>query len=257
MHRSAFNARRIGSVTVEARSRESAIQLIRDALESPRPNLISFCNAHTVNLAASDPDFANFLKAFVIFNDGLGVDIASRILYGEPFPANLVGTDFVPELLNATCGLRVFLLGSATPVVEEARRVLRERHPEHRFVGTHHGFFTEDEESAVIAKIRSAAPDLILVGMGQPKQEKWSARNLHDVPAVTMCVGAFLEFSAGSFRRAPSWVRAARLEWAYRLALEPRRLATRYLVGNATFMARVFRDRAKQMRSFRRKPRKC
>ena len=238
--------RKIGRVKIEVLPRDAAIELIRAAFKSGRPRLIGFCNAHTVNLAARNDEFATALQSFTILNDGVGVDVASRVLYGEAFPTNLVGTDFVPDLLEATSSLRVFLLGSATAVSERALAVLQERYKQHNFVGAHHGFFAASEDETVVAKIRKAAPDLILVGMGQPRQEVWSQDNLCDIPAVTMCVGALLEFSAGSVPRAPSWVRTARLEWAYRLVLEPRRLGKRYLIGNFEFIARVLRDRASQ-----------
>jgi len=222
-----------------------------------RPQLVGFCNAHTVNLAAHDDDFATALASFLMFNDGIGVDLASRLLYGRPFPSNLVGTDFVPALLDAApFELRIFLLGSSAEVVAKASATLQALYPSHSVVGTHHGFFSPDESESVVSKIQAAAPELVLVGMGQPRQELWSVQNLATLPALTMCVGALLEFTAGTVPRAPQWMRSARSEWLYRLALEPRRLARRYLIGNVEFMGRVFRDYARQRRSSRRTQRR-
>jgi alpha-1,3-mannosyltransferase len=235
----------IGRVRIAVLERDEAIARILASFRSGEPLLVGFCNAHTVNLAASDRQFAASLGSFLMLNDGVGVDLASRILYEEPFPSNLVGTDLVPELLGAAePGLRLFLIGSADGVAARAGKALCRQFPAHAIVGTHHGFLSSDEQEKLALAVRAARPDLILVGMGQPRQELWSLEHLADVPAVTMCVGAFLEFAAGTIPRAPRWLRTARLEWLYRLALEPRRLARRYLVGNVEFMLRVFRQRA-------------
>jgi alpha-1,3-mannosyltransferase len=252
------STRRIGRVEVQVLEQLAALQLMLSRIESGEPHLVGFCNAHTVNLAARDDAFVTALQSFVMLNDGIGVDLASRILYGEPFPTNLVGTDFVPALLNtAQFDLRVYLLGSSATAVGEARASLTKSHPRHTIVGAHHGFFSSAEHEAIVDDIRAASPDLILVGMGQPRQELWSYHNLADVPAVTICVGALFEFIAGSVPRAPRWMRSARLEWLYRLALEPRRLGRRYLIGNVEFMARLLRSHASQPRSSPRKQRRC
>jgi len=242
--------RQIGRVRMEVAQRSAALDRVIACLRSGTPQLVTFCNAHTVNLAARDDDFVNALESFLTFNDGIGVDLASRILYGQPFPCNLAGTDFVPALLDrAAPGLRIFLLGSAAGVAEKAGYNLQKRFPGHAVVGTHDGFFSAAEAKGVVAKVRASSPDLVLVGMGQPRQELWSLEHLGEVPAVTICVGALLDFTAGRVRRAPRWIRAVRLEWLYRLALEPRRLGRRYLVGNVVFLARVVRDRARGRRS--------
>jgi alpha-1,3-mannosyltransferase len=242
--------RQIGRVRVEVSDRPAALSWVSKHIRSGRAQLVSFCNAHTVNLAARDDRFAAALQSFLMLNDGIGVDLASRVLYGEAFPCNLAGTDFVPALLDfAQPGLRIFLLGSASGVAEQAAEQLHKRYPRHHIVGTHPGFFQESKSSEVAAEIRASSSNLILVGMGQPRQELWSFEYLRDIPAVTMCVGALLDFTAGRVQRAPPWIRAARLEWLYRLALEPRRLGGRYLVGNVLFLARVLRDRVRRPRS--------
>lgn len=129
---------------------------------------------------------------------------------------------------------------------ERAARALASRFPQHDVVGVQHGFFAEAESERIVADIRAASPDLILVGMGQPRQEVWAHRHLATVPAVTMCVGAYLDFAAGVVARAPQMIRRMRLEWAYRLWQEPRRLASRYLIGNAAFLYAIARERFEQ-----------
>jgi alpha-1,3-mannosyltransferase len=238
------NRRLIGRVSIEVLDRSSAIKTIIEAVQSGCPKLVSFCNAHTANLAATDDVFASALDKFMILNDGFGVDLASRLLYGNPFPENLCGTDFVPDLLSsAGSGFRIFLLGSAPGVAEKAAATLKLLHPGHMIVGTRNGYFHADNQQAVCDQIMESRPNLLLVGMGQPRQELWAAQHFEKFEAVTMCVGAFLDFTAGTITRAPRWVRAARFEWAYRLALEPRRLAQRYLIGNFEFLCRMVSDK--------------
>ena len=236
--------RRIGLLDVIALGTDAAVAMIRDAVVTAQPSIFGFCNAHTTNLARADPDFAAAARQATFFNDGIGVDLASRIVYGAPFPANLNGTDLTPAVLAALpAGTGVFLLGSPGDVAARARDILAHRYPALNFVGAENGFFGRAEEPALAERIRASGADLVLVGMGHPHQELWAARNFAAVGAVLMCVGAFFDFTAAAVPRAPGWVRAARAEWAYRLLREPRRMARRYLIGNITFLAAVVRQR--------------
>jgi alpha-1,3-mannosyltransferase len=245
--------RRIGRVSIGVWERDAAIEQILADFACGQPRIVAFCNAHTVNLAAADEGLASVLGMAMVLNDGVGVDLASRLLYGEPFPSKLAGTDFVPALLKAAkTDLRIFLLGSKAGVAERAAVALRRLYPRHTVVGTHQGFFSRQEEEEVCRWMVETRPNLILVGMGQPQQEFWATRNFQKFAAVTMCVGAFLDFAAGTVPRAPLWLREIRLEWTYRLAHEPRRLWRRYLIGNFEFMLRLLHDRATRPRSSRR-----
>lgn len=234
--------RRIGQVSVTVSCRREFLRRIDRCLSSParRPLFVAFCNAHTANTAQRDPAFAAALAQALVVNDGIGVDLASSVLFGRPFQENLAGTDLVDQVLERAAGsLRIFLVGSAPGVAEQAARALRERAPRHRVVGTAHGFFTDAETPELIARIRASTPDLVLVGMGHPRQEIWCAAHHRELGAITMAVGAYLDFLAGEVRRAPYWVRRARCEWMFRLVQEPRRLARRYLIGNMRFLARL------------------
>nr|WP_279330580.1 WecB/TagA/CpsF family glycosyltransferase [Sphingomonas oleivorans] len=237
LYRDALHGRRqIGQVAIDVLSRHAALRRIRGYLACGAPLMVAFCNAHSVNSARTDPAFARAMGRALVLNDGIGVDLASRWLFGRPFPDNLNGTDLVPALLAAERRpLRLFLLGSAPGVAERAAAALR-KHYHHQIVGVHHGHYDAAEEEVVLAKVIEAKPDLVLVGMGHPRQELWAAAYWERLPAVTMCIGAYLDFAAGVVPRAPSWVRRARMEWLYRLWQEPRRLAKRYLVGNLSFL---------------------
>jgi exopolysaccharide biosynthesis WecB/TagA/CpsF family protein len=237
--------RQIGDVVIEATTQSAALNQLEHAVAERRSGAWGFCNAHTVKTARGFPGFRDALGQMTLFNDGLGLDIASRLLYGESFPENLNGTDLTPALLAALpAGTPVFLIGSIPGIADQAVAPLTTRFPNIRIVGTQHGYFAEQEEALITARIRLSGAQLVLVGMGHPVQEMWAVRNMATIDAPLLCVGAFLDFAAGKVSRAPTIVRALRSEWLYRLALEPRRLARRYLMGNLTFLTAVLRQRA-------------
>ena len=223
--------------------RDQALDTILSAVATKSSLRVAFVNAHLATIAARDPDVAHALSGFCLLNDGVGIDLASRLLHGARFPANLNGTDFTPALLDAAPdSLRVYLLGATAEVIAAAASAFADRWPRHAVVGFRDGFFAPDEEPALAAAIRAGEPEVILVGMGCPRQELWLAR--HDVAPVGLAVGAFFDFQAGRVARAPPWMRRARLEWVFRLGLEPGRLWRRYLPGTAAFLARVLWQRA-------------
>ena len=238
--------RRIGPVDVAVMTREDALARVLDAIDTREPLVIAFANAHAVNTATADPAFAAALRGALVLNDGIGLAIASRSLYGRPFPANLNGTDFTPALLAALRRpTRLFLVGSAPGVAEEAGRRLAAAHPLVEVVGTEHGFVPPAEEAALTDRILASRADLVLAAMGNPRQELWARAHGERLGIPILCVGALLDFTAGEVRRAPAWTRRLHAEWVYRLAQEPRRLARRYLAGNLVFMAGVARQWAR------------
>lgn len=171
--------------------------------------------------------------------DGMPLVWVSR-WRGTPLPERVAGSDAIFALcrLAAERGYRVFLLGGAPGVGDSASANLRARYPGLRIVGVESPPFREPtaaEHAALIDRIRDARPDLLIVAFSQPKGERWIHANYRDL-GVPVCVqlGASLDFAAGRVRRAPRWLQRAGLEWAYRLALEPRRLAGRY-IGNGLF----------------------
>jgi alpha-1,3-mannosyltransferase len=236
--------RRIGHVRVDVLDQAEAASEVLGAAHAGRPLMVAFCNAHTANLAARDKSLRDALGQALVLNDGIGVDIASRALFGERFPANLNGTDFVPHLLGAATGpIRLFLLGAAEGVADAAAATIRNRYPHVEVVGTRHGFFSDDQHGEVLDMIRRSGANMVLVAMGQPRQELWAARHHQQIAGPVLCVGALFDFLAERVPRAPLAVRKLRLEWVFRLAQEPRRLSGRYLVGNLAFIGRVLSQR--------------
>jgi N-acetylglucosaminyldiphosphoundecaprenol N-acetyl-beta-D-mannosaminyltransferase len=212
------------------------------------PLLVTYLNAHCSNLAARDAEYCAAVNRFdLVYADGQGVVWASRVL-GAPVPERVNAGDFIPDFcrLCASEGIRLFLLGSYEGVPERAAQTWSKAAPGLAVAGTRHGFFTPEEEESVATQINAARPDILIVGMSAPRQELWTlrwAQRLH-VPVI-WCVGALFEYFSDTRPRAPVWMRRAGLEWLFRLALEPRRLWRRYLVGNARFVWRVLRARRK------------
>ncbi len=216
---------------------EALDQLFRDA-----PVSAFFINAHCVNVAATDPVYRWALaSADRLLPDGIGVAIAARI-QGTRLKENLNGTDlFVPLMRTAAARQRaVYFLGAAPGVAAEAAARAAALAPGLTIAGCHHGFFDAAEEDALIAAINASGADVLLVALGVPTQEIWIARNRHRLaPRLVLGVGAQFDFWSGRVARAPALVRQVGCEWMWRLALEPRRLARRYLIGNVAFLGRI------------------
>jgi exopolysaccharide biosynthesis WecB/TagA/CpsF family protein len=234
-------SRDILGVTVLDPGRKAALDIMHRAISARRHVKLAFCNAHTANTAWRDDVFQHALQGFTVLPDGVGVDMAARWLSGRRFEANLNGTDFVPALLaSSPAPLRVAMIGGKPGVAERAAQSLSRIDPRHRFGPTLHGFADASATQAWLAALAKAPVDVILVAMGNPRQELWIAENVTSAHGtIAIGVGALFDFAAGDVSRAPEIVRRLRLEWAYRLAQEPRRLFKRYVVGNPLFMIRV------------------
>jgi N-acetylglucosaminyldiphosphoundecaprenol N-acetyl-beta-D-mannosaminyltransferase len=205
-------------------------------------------------LSAEEPRLRaiNDRAAFVVA-DGAPLVWASR-LNGTPLPERVAGSDLIFDLcdLSAREGFRVFLLGAADGVAEEAARQLLARYPGLVIAGTECPPFREPtllEHEELIARIRAAKPDILFLAFGQPKGEFWLAENLEalGVP-VCMQIGASLDFAAKRVPRAPRVFQKVGLEWAWRMSLEPRRLVPRYTRNALFILGRVARDLASRRR---------
>lgn len=236
-------SRNILGIAVSAATTQQALNYLDDRLQQRIPTCVAFLNANTSNIAASQPRLAAILQDWVIFCDGIGADIASRALYGIAFPENLNGTDFTPFFLrNTRHALRVFVLGGHPDVLQRALEEIRTRAPQHQYVGSQHGYFQPHETSKVVETIKASQADVLIVAFGTPLQEFWLADHFAATRCqLGFCVGGLLDFVSGAKPRAPLWVRRIRMEWIYRLMLEPGRMWRRYILGNIRFLARVAR----------------
>lgn len=201
---------------------------------------------HVVKLQKNDTFRAAYDAADMVVVDGKPVLLASRLL-GKSLPETVPGSDLCPalfELANQGTGLRVFLFGAADGVAERAAEAIQSRWPNIDVCGVYSppmGFHADAPSNAVaLEKINAAKPDVLLVGLGAPKQEIWThaMRDRLQVK-VALCVGATIDFLAGEKARAPIWVRRIGMEWLHRALSEPRRLLGRY-VYDAWVFPRLF-----------------
>jgi exopolysaccharide biosynthesis WecB/TagA/CpsF family protein len=240
-----FPAKRILGINVASIGWDDATAYLRRLLRERSYTKIGFLNAHNANVACRDSEFAAAMQDFLVLPDGVGVDMAAKLLYGEPFPSNLNGTDFIPHFITSMAEpITVGLLGATRKNAEAALANLAKLAPQHRIELIHDGYFSKEEEPEVLSRIAALRPDVLLVAMGVPRQELWIASKL--TPAhctLPVAVGALLDFLSGSVPRAPLWVRRWRLEWVFRLVVEPGRLWRRYVVGNPLFLLRVLRQK--------------
>jgi N-acetylglucosaminyldiphosphoundecaprenol N-acetyl-beta-D-mannosaminyltransferase len=234
---------------------EHTLDWIDAAVGSGHRGYVCVAATHTVMACQEDPE----LRAAV-----LGADFT--VPDGQPlvWALNALGADlgdrvYGPDLMERACeraartGRRFYLYGGRNQgALVELTRTLRLQHPGLKVVGGHAPPFrplTPDEEDAVVADINRAAPDVVWVGIGVPKQEKWMARMRERLQApVLVGVGAAFDFHAGLIPQAPAWMQRAGLEWAFRLVQEPGRLWRRYLRYNPRFVTGFARQYARHLR---------
>jgi N-acetylglucosaminyldiphosphoundecaprenol N-acetyl-beta-D-mannosaminyltransferase len=213
------------------------------------PGLVLNVNAHCLNLCYEDPALRDSLNgADVVFCDGAGVMLAARMLGGR-IPARITYAAWIWQLADfaATEGFSLYLLGARPGVAQKAARRLKERYPDLRVVGVHHGYFDHSagsaENRAVLAEINDAAPDILLVGLGMPLQERWLVENRRALATgVALACGGAFDYASRRVRRGPRFLTESGFEWLARLLREPRRLWRRYLFGNPLFLLRVVRQ---------------
>lgn len=246
----------LGKVPVDRISMDYAAVLMVEALlhrgELP-PLTVVGPNAHLVTMAERDSRFAEAMQdADLAVPDGVSVVMASRLLRA-PIPERVTGGDLMERMCAeaARYGFRVFLLGGLPGAAVMAAHNLRRRYPGLQICGTYcppMGFEKDaDELGRTLRAIADAAPDLVCVAFGAPKQEIWIQENRGQLNVgALLSVGAALDTQAGLRRRAPPWIQVIALEWLFRLLMEPRRLWRRYLLGNAQFALLVLRQWARE-----------
>jgi N-acetylglucosaminyldiphosphoundecaprenol N-acetyl-beta-D-mannosaminyltransferase len=211
--------------------------------------LVLNVNAHCLNLCYKDVALRDSLNgADVVFCDGVGVMLAARMLGGR-IPARITYAAWIWRLADfaAAEGFSLYFLGARPGVAQETARRLRERYPGLRIVGVRHGYFDHSagsaENEAVLEEINAAAPDILLVSLGMPLQERWLTQNGQGLNAgVALSGGAVFDYVSGRMRRGPPILTENGFEWLARLLNDPRRLWRRYLLGNPLFLLRVLRQ---------------
>lgn len=228
--------------------KEAVRRIVRMAKKRDRARYVCTGNLDHLVIAERDPEFRSaYRKADLVVADGAPVVWLSRIASraaGGPLPERVAGSDLFWELarVSGEANLRLFFLGGLPGAAAKAAEVVEQRHPGARIAGTYcppfETFDTSEEQAKIRRIVRQAAPDVLLVAFGAPKQEKWIAANkdLLGVP-VSIGVGGSFEMAAGVRRRAPVWLQKAGLEWLYRFTQEPKRLFQRYFVDDLPYLA--------------------
>lgn len=207
-------------------------------------------NVHGMNLSADNPWLRDYLnQAEIVFCDGAGIILGARIL-GQHIPERITYADWMWQLAEfaAARGYSFYFLGAKPGIAQTAADRMIERFPELKIAGVRDGYFNKDnghpDNEAVLADINAARPNILIVGMGMPMQERWLLDNWNRIDAnIALTGGAVFDYISGDLKRAPAWMTNNGLEWLGRLLIEPRRLWQRYIVGNPVFLARVIRER--------------
>lgn len=178
----------------------------------------------------------------LIINDGVGIDIATWLIHRTRFPENLNGTDFTPALLRQLgSSAKVYLFGGKPGIAERAAEQLRQQH-HINVVGTSDGYGQATDKQQLRKNINDSGANVVLVAMGNPLQEQWIVEERsHLNTTLLLGVGALLDFLAGDKPRAPDLIRKMRMEWFYRLCLEPGRLIRRYTLDIFLFLGLCLR----------------
>jgi N-acetylglucosaminyldiphosphoundecaprenol N-acetyl-beta-D-mannosaminyltransferase len=219
-----------------------AVQMILHwiALEHETPKRVVTPNVNLTLLQKRNPEFRRVLnESSLCVVDGKPIYWASR-LFKADLPEVVTGSDLVPAIFAAyqqapgAGPLKVFLLGAAEGVGVVAARNIMAKYPRTEVCGVcspDFGFEKDQLECLRICEmIRSSGAELLVIGLGAPKQEMWADRYLAKTGAkVAICAGATIDFLAGEKSRAPVWMTRAGLEWLFRMCSEPRRLARRYI----------------------------
>jgi N-acetylglucosaminyldiphosphoundecaprenol N-acetyl-beta-D-mannosaminyltransferase len=229
-------------VSLHAITPTQCIDHILGSIDRGKGGWVVTPNLDHLRRSVRDQSFADLCaQADLRVADGMPLIWASR-LQGTPLPARVAGSDLISTLSSAAAkqGRSIFLLGGEPGTAEQAANVLRQRDPSLRIAGCHcppPGFEKNPaQRRAMETALRDAQPDIVFVALGSPKQERLIASLRAALPSTWwLGVGISFSFLSGHVKRAPRWAQVLGLEWAHRLAQEPKRLARRYLVEGVPF----------------------
>jgi len=237
----------IHGVMIDNVSMDEALEIVYGMLEGHSANKIYTPNAEIIMQANRDPELMNILNgAQLLVPDGAGVVLASRILKRR-LKEKVSGIDLVKKILLDTEKRPVsfFILGGKPGVAEKAAVNILSEHPKAVIAGYRHGYFDESEIPEIIKEINDSRAEVLLVGLGAPKQEKWIHRHADMLNVrVIIGVGGAIDVFAGTAALAPEFMRKAGLEWLFRLVREPRRY--KRMMDLPRFMMLTFRKRLKK-----------
>lgn len=245
------NVRTVLGASIDALSWEEALSRIVQSGAARQSHYVCICNVHSVVTATRDPEFRNIINmADMATPDGAPIAWTLRKL-GFPAQQRINGPDLMWKYLDIAQRLdhTVFFYGSTPEVLANLREAIGKQFPQLRIGGMHSPPFralTPEEDAVEVDMINSSGANVVFVGLGCPKQEKWMAAHRGRIQAVMIGVGAAFDYHSGMMKRAPLWWQRNGLEWLYRLGSEPRRLFKRYVVTNTLFIIGIARQFAEQ-----------
>lgn len=229
--------------------KEDLAQYLFERMKASKKNVLFFANTNFI--VQCRPLLQRMLNDnVVIVNDGVGMDIAALMLYRRKFQSNLNGTDFTPYFFTKSAkALRVFLVGGKPEVINKAAYFLVHKLGQ-VVVGSCDGYDGMSKHSNLVNAINESQADVVLVAMGNPKQEAWILDHYQLLNAKLISgVGALFDFWAGDKPRAPDLIQKLRMEWFYRLCIEPRRLFKRYTIDVVRFLILCFKYRKQSIKN--------
>jgi N-acetylglucosaminyldiphosphoundecaprenol N-acetyl-beta-D-mannosaminyltransferase len=215
---------------------EEALSHIKQLLKLEGVKIISFLNAHACNLVQESNDFEHaIMRSDLLLRDGVGVTLLMKT-FGRSSGFNANGTDFIPSIIESNADCAFAFIGTKEPYISRAHRVYTKEGYKTTFFAD--GFSSFD---CYLRDIERFKPDVLVLGMGMPRQELFSLFLQENYSGKITIVngGAIFDFIAGRFNRAPVFFRVLKIEWLYRLLLEPVRLFKRYVIGIPVFLTRL------------------
>lgn len=204
-------------------------------------------NIHAMNIAYSNSWFKDMLNAaYVNFCDGDGVRLGARIV-GSKIKEKITYNRWIWDLASFSekHSLSWFMLGSKPGVIDKCNSILKEKYPKLNINGYHHGFVKDSHvNEQVVEKIKKNKPNILILGMGMPLQEKWLKENFDNLEFnVALTGGAVFDYISGKAKMTPNIFYQLKMEWFYRFLQEPKRLFNRYFIGNPLFLIRIFKSK--------------
>jgi len=235
-------------IKISALTLDEIVEKILEFAIFGKRKMVTYLNANCVNISFTDFEYKKILqKSDLVYAGGQGVVWASKFI-GSPLPERVNILDFFDILVRKLRDkkITIYLLGGRVEIVKKTEGVLKKKGL--KIVGSRDGFFDKTEEMEIIQEINFLKPDILMVGMGVPRQEKWIHNYLNKLDVnLYWAVGAAFGWLSGYRKRAPIWMIRCGLEWLYRLYQEPKRLWRRYLIGNFIFIYHVLRWRLQSL----------
>lgn len=236
---------------VNALSMDETVAEVEKIVKAGKPTQHVAINALKVNLMNENEKFREIVNACPLINaDGASIVWAAKKL-GIPLKERVTGIDLFENLvkLAAEKGYKIYLFGAKEEVVQKVKRIFEEKYPMLQIVGYRNGYFTEADESQIVADMATSGADMMFVAFSSPKKEFWVNKYLNDLHiSFVMGVGGSFDVVAGVTDRAPKWMQVHGMEWFYRFIQEPKRLWNRYIVGNCKFITYTYQCKREQQK---------